>query len=444
MHMLLMFAFLLWIAPAAAQTGPDYAIENVRPAQLSANGSAVELVFDVNNLGSAASSPATVRAINEDTSEVVAIERLDSLDADQRVTIRLIIPSRLLSPDREQVIQVSVSVDQTEAQSEDVSNNTANITIPPLEVLQQAPSTLPTPQSGTETPTGTPMPEPDGLETLLASLGFEPDNLVHVVAAVAISIVLLVMLVLLIVLLRLLFRRQNRFELHLPPYANIPPMAPSTTAGRRQGWQIHAQNDLPPPYPANEGATHIRKLLTGIDNIKLANWQISGLRISQYDQYGRVARSEVIGTPGLCRRLSKAADRAPSLTEEQISRRVRPVARALASQFRRKINPRSAMLPIALDIAFQGVHGEVRIRFELFYLEQGRWRLVDTWEPEMTVSGKAIHENFTYTLHGQRQGEPLKLFVRRLQDDLSVTLTDMLRHEPADTGRSEAIQTVEE
>ena len=218
-------------------------------------------------------------------------------------------------------------------------------------------------------------------------------------------------------------------------------MAPSTTAGRRQGWQAHAQNDLAPPSPSDEGSTHIRKLLTGLEGQKLNNWEVTGVRMNQYDQYGRVARSEVVATRDITRRLNKTIDRAADLDEDQISRRVRPVARKLVGQFRRKISPRSAMLPIAIDIAFQGVHGEVRIRFELYYLEQGRWRLVDLWEPEMTVSGRMIHENFTYSLSGLRPGEPQNTFSRRLQDDLTTVLTEMLRHEPPahDTGASRPI-----
>ncbi|MBZ0300137.1 MAG: hypothetical protein K8J31_10365, partial [Anaerolineae bacterium] len=250
-------------------------------------------------------------------------------------------------------------------------------------------------------------------------------------------------LVLLLVILRLLIRRRPRFELFTPPYANVPPMAPSTNAGRRQGWQFHAQNDQPPYYPADAGATHIRKLLIGMDGTKMGNWDVTGMRMNQYDQYGRIARSEVVAARKHCHSLSKIAEKAPTLNEEQVSRRVRPVARAFVSQFRRKINARSAILPIALDIAFEGVHGEVRIRFELYYLEQGRWRMVDSWEPEMTVAARAIHENYTYSLNGLRQGEAFHTFTRRLQDDLTILLTDMLKHDLPDTGASRPVDHVQ-
>jgi hypothetical protein len=431
MRTLLIFLFVsLLAAPAAAQTGPDYAISNVRPAQLSADGTQVLVVFDVNNQGSTASTTATVRMVNQSTSEEIASEALRPLIAGEGVTVILRFPVDLLPLDTTHTLLVSVGLDEIEPSSGDVSNNIETIVIPPLESLEpSAPSPSPTPLSG--------------LESALQRVGFNTADPVHRVALIGVGIASVIILILFLVILRLMIRRQPRFELHMPPYANVPPMAPSTNAGRRQGWQFHAQNDLPPPYPANEGSTHIRKLLIGMDGSKMSNWAVTGMRMNQYDQYGRIARSEVVAAHKHCHRLSKAADKAPSLNEEQLSRRVRPVARALVAQFRHKINARSAMLPIAVDLAFQGVHGEVRIRFELFYLEQGRWRLVDTWEPEMTVAGRTIHENYTYSLSGLRQGEAFKTFTRRLQDDLTTLLTDMLKHDRPDTGVSRPIEHVQ-
>jgi hypothetical protein len=237
------------------------------------------------------------------------------------------------------------------------------------------------------------------------------------------------MLVLLVVILRLLIRRDLSFQIEAPPYANMPALAPSSNAGRRQGWQFHANNDLPPPYHAEEGSTHIRKLLTGMDGRKFGNWKIAGLRLNQYDQYGRISRSEVIAAPRMVRRLNKAAEQAPTLDPEQMRQRLSRAARPLTRQFAGRINKRSSMLPVALDLRFEGVHGEVRIFFELFQLDHGRWQPVDTWEPEMMVRGGVIHENFTYTLRGLQQGETFKVFSQRLADDLTRLLTAMLAQE---------------
>jgi hypothetical protein len=432
MRALLMIVLALLLAlPAAAQTGADYAVDTIRPPELSPDGAAVIIAFDVRNLGSSANRSATARAISEVTGEELASLPLTPLISGESVTMILTVPLESLPAQGSQRLLITVGIDEVESSSAPtIANNTAEITIPPLDELRPAAQpTAPTPQTG--------------LDAILRRFGFNPNDPVHVVALAGICLVSLVFLVLLIIVLRLLFREKPRFVLHAPPYASVPQMAPSTNAGRRQGWQFHAQSDQAPPYPANEGSTHVRKLLIGMDGLKLSNWEITGIRMNQYDQYGRIARSEVIAPRKLCRSLSKTAARAPSLSEEQVSRRMRPIAARLVGQFRRKINNRSAMLPIALDIAFQGVHGEVRIRFELFYLEQGRWRMVDAWEPEMTVTGRAIYENYAYSLNGLRQGEPLNTFSRRLQDDLTNVLTDMLKQEPThDTGSSRPVDAM--
>jgi hypothetical protein len=428
MRALWFLMLFLWTVPALAQTGPDYAIANIRPVEWAPDGGSVQIAFDVNNQGSTAGTIAVVRLLHTETGQELARENLNPLIANEGVTVILNVPTALLDRDNPQTLEVFVGIGEVEAvDAPTITNNTAIIIVPPLSQLAAAP--LPTPTAA-----------PAGPDVLLQRLGFDLNDPVHRTALIVIGVALAIMLLLGLIVLALVVRRAPRFTLHLPPYASIPPMAPSTQAGRRQGWQFHAQNDLMPPYPANEGATHIRKLLVSSDGRKLGNWQITGLRLSQYDQYGRVARTEVVAAARHGRRLSKTAARADRLTEDQLSRRVRPVARALIGPFRRRITPRSAMLPVALDLAFQGVHGEVRIRFELYYLEQGRWRLVDSWEPEMTITGRAIHENFTYSLYGLRPGEPFKTFPRRLEDDLTTLLADMLRPDQTDTGASRPVR----
>src|SRR5690606_7456700 len=242
MRALLIFVFVLMLAvPALGQTGPDYIITNIRPAQLSANGRSVLVVFDVNNQGRTATTNAAVRLIHQNTGEELASQSLRPLIQNEGVTVALLIPLETLQPDQAQTLVVSIELDPD-------SPVTENIVVPPLDELSAAP------------PLTTPATE-SGLETILRNLGFNLADPVHRAALIGVGIALLIILVLFLLILRLLFRRQPRFELHLPPYANVPPMAPSTNAGRRQGWQFHAQNDLPPPYPANEGSTHIRKLL---------------------------------------------------------------------------------------------------------------------------------------------------------------------------------------
>jgi hypothetical protein len=404
----------IWLA--LLQAAPDYAISSIRPATLSADGGAVMVAFDVTNAGAAASTSATVRMVNKDTGTELATEQLGPLAAGEGVVVTLEFPVGFLPPDRAQTMLVSVGINEVETStSPGIANNSANVIVPPP---NQLPTASPVQQN-----------EPGQSAGSLFILGFEfnRNDPVHVVALIGISGALLIMVVLLVIILRLLFQRKPRFSVQLPPYANAQPLSTATNAGRRQGWQFHAQNDLAPPLPANEGATHVRKRLTGVNGIKFSDWKITGLRLSQYDQYGRVTRSEVIADRKFTRRLSAIAHKAPDLTEDRISRRVRPISRALVGRFKSRVNKRSAMLPLALDLSFEGEHGEVRILFELYYLEQGRWRKVDHWEPDMMVPGKAIHENFTFSMTGMRQGETFRDFMRRLPDDLTQILTNMLK-----------------
>ena len=409
---------LFWFILALVQpTTPDYAITNLRIPVLSEDGDVI-VAFDVVNNGSAASVNATVRMVNKASGQQIATEIVRPLLAGDGVTVILNFPADTLPEDEPQTMLVSVGIDEVEPSTGNIANNMVNVDLPQLtDIESQAEQT---PEPGAE----------NGSSQLLDIAGFRFNTAdpVHIAALVGISGALLIMLLLLIIILRLLVRRQPKFEVLPPPYANLPPQSPSTNTGRRQGWQIHAQSDLPPPTPANEGATHIRKLLIGIDGAALANWKITGLRLSQYDQYGRVSRSEIIAKRGVGRKLTNIAAKAEQQTDEQLERRLRSLSDALAKQFARKIDKRNAMLPIALDLSFQGVHGEVRILFELFYMEQGRWKKVDTWEPEMTVIGKNIHESFTYSLNGLYAGEVFKTFPGRLQEDIASALANMLKH----------------
>jgi hypothetical protein len=415
MRTVLTLFFLLF----AFQTNPDYAIENIRPVRLSGDGNRVQVAFDVVNQGGPTSVLATVRLTNKDSGVILASDTLAPLAAGEGITITLSFPVGQLPADSPQNMLLSVGIDEVEPSTGDIANNSSNVLIPPFAQIEREP---------------TPAPPAFDLRDLVP-LGFNLDDPVHVVALVGSMIAILFIIILMLIALRLLFRRPNTFEVLPPPYVNVPLMAPVTNAGRRQGWQMHAQNDLPPPNLSEPGATHIRKRLTGVDNVKFSNWQITGVRLSQYDQYGRVARSEVLSPRKHNRRLSRLAAR--KLTEDQLQRRLRPVARVLAQRFRRKINPRSAMLPVALDVTFAGGHGEVRILFELYSLEDDGWRCVDVWEPDMMVTGKLIHENFTYTLHGMRQDERLGDFIKRLRADLTRLLAAMLAVDPVKDYSSE-------
>jgi hypothetical protein len=91
-----------------------------------------------------------------------------------------------------------------------------------------------------------------------------------------------------------------------------------------------------------------------------------------------------------------------------------------------------------MDVRLQGKHGEVRILFELYECQNGQPSKLDFWEPEMTVMGKIIHENYTYTLYGQSGGETFREYRKRLPDDIMHALVDMLRTPAPTTPRAAA------
>src|SRR5690606_8147483 len=141
----------------------------------------------------------------------------------------------------------------------------------------------------------------------------------------------------------------------------------------------------------------------------------------------------------------KAARSSEGETLEATIRKIRPISKALVNALKRRTNPRSAMLPVAVDLRLQGTHGEVRILFELFTAQGGRWQLLDRWEPDMIVVSKAIEESFTYSLYGMRPGETYKTYLVRLQNDLTRTLVEMVNKSPGakaaakeDTGQQKA------
>jgi hypothetical protein len=436
MRTLILLFFITFVfswSSAAQEIGADYAISNIRLPRFSADNSQVFIEFDIVNFGGAASVPATILLVNVNSGQELARETLPPLEAQSSTSITLSFASNLLAAGVPESLRISVGIDEVEPEtSATIANNQARVNV----TLPGEGTSVPADLESTPEASVEPSPEASNGNAILGiQIDTSDPATLAVLAGIAGAALLLLLIV--IVILRLIFQRPTAFGAWQPPYATVPWLDPNTTQGRRQGWQQYAQNDFPPFAPPAEGATHVRKLLTGLDGEKLGNWRIAGLRISQYDQYGRVARSQVVLSKRQAGRVDAVAKRAKKMTSEQLSRKLRPVARSLANQLRKKVSVRSAMLPLALDVRFQGVHGEVHIFFELYVTQLGHWRQVDRWEPEMTVTDKIIRESFTYTLFGQRPNEPLKDFTRRLQDDLVHVLVEMMRRpeESATPGR---------
>jgi hypothetical protein len=242
----------------------------------------------------------------------------------------------------------------------------------------------------------------------------------------AVSLVLLWFFTL---ILRLLFRRKPVFGNWTPPYAQQPYYDPNSTLGRRNSWQHHAQNGTIFESCTQNNVVSLKRLLD-MDGDILGEWDIKAIRTVQYDMYGRINRTEVIMPSKIIKKLNKVARRAQSYDNPKLKKAVQPIAKSIAKLAGKPISKKSAMLPIAMDLRFEGKHGEVRIMFELYQCRDHSWHLIDQWEPEMAIVGHKIIESYTYTLNGQLGGESYKDYKRRLVEDVAWLLGGMLyRHQ---------------
>ncbi|MCC6803606.1 MAG: hypothetical protein IT319_12045 [Anaerolineae bacterium] len=384
---------LLATVGAAAQQPLTYWISNV---ESEITDDVVVVQFDVFNVGSAATVEQPAHLFST-TGEVLATQTLQPLGANQQVAVTLEVPVTRLPSGTTQTIYVVVGVDKLPPQNE--------LQPPIVGVTQVA------------------IPERSGL----AALDLSDNATLAVVVGVAGVVVILLWVV--SVIYRMIFSRPPVLTAWQAPYVITPLIDPNSTNGRRQLWQQHAQSDTL-PTPCMEGNYMVRKLLVGSSGVKLNGWRVTGLRISQYDRYGRVARTQTVMPKKTVRALNRAARKSQSLDWEHAVRSVRPVARALTGTLSKKMNPQNAILPVALDIRFVGLHGEVGIVFELYGCDGGSWREIDHWEPEMRVVNGSIEENFTYTVAGQYPQEPRKQVRQRMEADLTNLLAAMVQKPP--------------
>jgi hypothetical protein len=243
---------------------------------------------------------------------------------------------------------------------------------------------------------------------------------------IIVFILIVLILWLLITLARLLLRRPPEFGNWQPPYATMPHIDPYSTAGMRQGWQQYAQSNVL-TQPPTTGAAQPIKLLTGNDGVYLSAWEITALRLSLYDQYGRVTQSQTLAPKTLVKTLNRMAQRRERLKPARARRPLERLSRQLVKRFVKRVNKRNALLPIALDVRFRARHGEVAIVFELYQGHNNQWVRVDRWQPDMVVVSRTIYESYTYSLYGQTGGETLKEYRKRLVSDVARWLEVLLQ-----------------
>lgn len=411
MRRLLLILVLVLVAafPAAAQQDtpvpPAYSIRSIRS---SIANQQVSVQFEVLNNGGPTTQTATAALLSG--SAVIAEQPVPPVRLEGSFTVSLPIPPGRFPDGSSQSLTATVTLVDDGVT---VSSDTARITVQiPAE---QAAAPAPT-EAAPEVSTGLPF-------------NFDPSNTIHVVTLIAALGALLILIWVITIVLRLLFKRPQVFPPWQPPYVHQPLMDPNSTAGRRQLWQQHAQSDAL-PLPCAQGSVMIRKLLVGIEGGKLAGWRVTGIRASQYDRYGRVARTQVIAGNGTVKALDRAVRKSAEYSLTDAEKAVTPVARGITRALFKKMTAQTAALPSALDVRLSGAHGEVRIIFELFQCVGDGWQQIDRWEPEMTVVNGKIEENFTYALYGHHAGEPMKQYRERFQSDLVRVLAAMVLPPP--------------
>ncbi len=399
---------LLAVTGLSAQQSIDYRIRNISS---QVRDGQVVVDFSILNNGGAVSSAQVVHLFDSEGKQL-ATSQIQPLGASESAELELSTSASQFPSGIIQTFYVVVGLDQLppadqRGQLGGGSIGSIGVFIPPLS--QSSPNATDTPSSG------------------LPSLDLsKPENIALAVVIVAVVLILLWVIT---VIVRLLFSRPPTFTVWQPPYMITPLIDPNSTNGRRQLWQQHAQSDTL-PAPCSPGSYMVRKLLIGSSGVKLSGWHVTGLRINQYDRYGRVARSQTVAGKGTVKALDRAARKSPTLDWEHGQRAVRPVARTLSSVLLKKTNKQNAILPVALDIRFTGMHGEVRILFELYGCNGNSWQEIDHWEPEMRVINGSISENFTYSLSGQRPEENRKQFSQRLQTEITHLLAAMVQAPP--------------
>lgn len=428
---------LLLVFPAAAQTPqPSYRLRPNGPGTIS--GSDVVVSVTILNTGSPATQTSAVTVSDARTSEELAREQVPPLASNEDRVILLSFPIaslenaggsvsllvRLVPDSAGEILAANDGRTSVSLPAPGTPNETAATAIPPNPNATAVPPLAITPVPAFSTfqlpfleQTRFPIPGTD--------LELDLENPLHIGLLIGLAGILLIFVWMFTVILRLLFQQPPTMSAWQPPYALMPVLDPNSSAGRRQLWQPHAQNDalVGPCAPDNY---HIRKLVLGTDGATLAGWHVTGLRLSQYDMYGRVTRSQVIAPASLVRQLDRLARRGPKLDTERATRAARPIAARLVRTLAGRLSKQNAMLALALDVRLRGTHGDVRILFELYGCNAAGWMMVDQWEPEVIVMNGSILENFTYTLYGKRPDETMKQFRKRLFEEIARGLGEMV------------------
>ncbi len=427
---------LLFPLAVAAQAGPrDYSI-SPPPVRYSPDGRTAVVSFTVRNQGGDAAEPSLIVITENQSGSVKIREVLPALAAGQTRSFSIELALADYGDD-DIFFKIEAGIDDYEVAGSPIArNNTQLFRInkaaaraatgvdPPADRFDIV---IPIVNLGIDF-------RADGI--LLNDSLFTRDDMLRAVAVLALALLCLWLLSL---VLRLIFRRPPKLEQWQPPYALNNWQDPNSTIGRRQGWQFHAQNSVIPAQGAPDQVTVVKRLLDK-RGLVLGGWRVKAMRSAQYDVYGRINRTEVVMPRKIIKMLNRVARRAPALSSEELHKAMLPIARTLSKQALDPVEKQNLMLPIALDIRFEGLADDVRIVFELYQNREGGWQLIDQWEPELGQTGERVPEQFSFTLNGQLPGESKSELKLRLREEAAQVLASLFYHHEVGQGAGASME----
>ena len=435
-QVLICVIFIARLAFAQAQPR-DYAISSPRVSFVD-DGNAALVSFVVSNQGGDAAEASQVIIAEYQSGRIEVSERLPALAAGQEEAFSIRLPLAGWATEGIISFKIEAGIDQYELAGSQIARNNLQLFNIDLGAARDGPGEAP--GAAVDPP---PAPAYDlyiplvnlGLNFYADGIGLNQRFITvrEILVGAGLLLVALFCLWLLSLILRLIFQRPPTFDTWRPPYAVNTWYDPNSAMGRRQSWQFHAQNSIISAAPVPDQVTVIKRL-TDKRGEALGGWQVTALRTAQYDIYGRISRSEVIMPRAINRQLNSLAERAARLDSRELQKATAAIAKRLAKRALAAIEKQNLMLPIALDMRFEGEVDRARVQFELYQYRNEAWHLIDSWEPEMGQTGARIPEQFTFALNGQLPGENKREYNTRLSEDFEQLLTGIFQQtkvEPA-------------
>jgi len=415
---------MLWLCAGitVAQSPRDYAISLPR-ISYAADGLTATVTFSVSNSGGDAAADSEI--LLRSTPDELLVFRLplprlaagQSMDFSQEIALAQL-------PEDNQFFEVLAGIDAYEVADSPIARN--NRQLFRLE-LSRAGTGSAAPAPDKEGGFLIPLlnlrvrSSPDGIE-----IGDTRMSYASLQLAAVLALLVVLFLAVFLFLLRRILRRPARFQPWQPPYRMEHWQDPNSQLGRRQAWQFQAQNNCL-DSPRSHQQVAVIKHLKNRAGEAFASWTVTQMRSSQYDDYGRIQRSETLMPSKLCQQLTDLAQEAATADDSQLQPALTDLAQRVSKRALAGIEKKHSQLPLVLDVQFTSA-GDAQVAFELYQCYNSAWHIVDAWAAELGEHEPEPREQFTFTLHGRRSGESYRDFKRRLPQDLQQLFTRMLSH----------------